>query len=640
MTDFRNAYHFVQRAAAMGGQHLPKSQKDYGLHTHAVADGHAIYAPGPHSGRITCRITLECPTVIGAKRVSGEGLQTYSIVHPFLFKNRPALPATSLKGVISSVAESVSRAPYRVLDDAKLTLSYSEKKNNAWVVYRYYEGHAVSGQQLDRVHDHVDPASRPLMVHKPGKAKRPTRSQINPVEAMFGFVREAERGGTIPKGAVVSAAGKLRFSHALPSDVWATRGIADYFVQGDFVQGDHPATIPGLPDNTRLVRLKEQGEPMKKPRRAPKHGATPSYYSELRSATPNFYFLHSTNPDQFIAKKAFATNPGNYTVQGGKFYLHHPDTASEPWRTADTRTKHDDLKRKAAVAPLNAGVTFDFHIDFDNLSDHELNILCYSLRPSLRFRHKIGLGKGLGLGSIRIDILDLVTVDRAARYTAEALLDEDPRHDVARAPEPDRATAHIAAHDAWLTTNDPGARRNLLAIGETHRFDAEGQAETAVPVLWVPLTEAKFQSAQAPAGAMDAEKDSFKWFFQNDKPGGWRQKLHPVGQDGRLPVLSTDGTAPVARPGVRAPSPTAPATPTTPRGTALGPDERAGKVSFVATDKHGLYAFLIPDGGGKDVWAGDCACRDATLRVGQNKGALVAFVLGADGITASRIRLM
>ena len=616
MTEFRNAYGFVPRKAPdpAGQRRLPDAQRDYGLGATA-ADGHAVYAAGTRSGRITCRVTLEGPTVIGGLRHSGEGLARHAVVEPFLFRGRPALPATSLKGMISSIAESVARAPYRVLQDMKLTVAFGIPPSRE----RHSKGSPAS-TRIGTTHDYFDPTALPLQIGGP----RATRSMVNPVEAMFGFLRDVPEGAAVPKGQVVGAAGKLRFGHALPSGTWADTAARDFFVTGDHV----PAT-GRFPPGVRLVRLKEQAQPMKQP---PNH-------PDLRSATPNFYFVTKVTPDEFIAKRDFATRPpADYAPQGGKFYLHHPDAATgEPWKTADTRATDASHERKAAVAILQRGVTFDFRIDFDNLSPHEIAVLCYALRPSARFRHKIGLGRALGLGSIRIDVCSLVTVDRAARYTAGALFDDDPRQAADAGSGQADATAHRDAHDAWLTQNDPAARRALLAIGETHAFDDEGAAQSQPPVLWVPLTEPKYQALTAvpPTGAVAAEDRSFKWFVENDRePHGWKQKLRAVGAGGRLAVLTTDGAAPV----------TAPAAPARPRAAAAGrgaapvAGEVGGRLKFCKRDAKGNYfAILVPDAGGADVFVNHLVCIEAGL-TGARKKALLVFVQGA-GNTAARVRL-
>ena len=40
-------------------------------------------------------------------------------------------------------------------------------------------------------------------------------------------------------------------------------------------------------------------------------------------------------------------------------------------------------------------------VDFDNLSPRELGLLLYALKPAEGFRHKLGMGKPIGLGGVR-----------------------------------------------------------------------------------------------------------------------------------------------------------------------------------------------------------------------------------------------
>ena len=623
MTDFRNSYHFVPRKPPMAShlKQLPDNQKDYGL-GEDIAEGHAAYAPGTQSGRIRCQVTLECPTVIGGKRTSPT--TGYSIVEPFLFKGLPALPASSLKGMLSSVAESVARAPYRVLDDSKLTVAYQTgNRNLGFTFIRHAKGDRNEANKIGSVHDYVAPDSRPLAILAPGKV---TRSMVNPVEAMFGFVRDVAKGAAVNKGTVVSAAGKLRVSHALPSGDWAAKPAEDYFLAGD-----HPGGAT-YPVQVRLVRLKEQGQPMKEPKTAPQHGNSPPEYKNLRSATPNFYFVEKSTPNTYIAKKDFGTKtPSDYQTQGGKFYLHHPDTQSQPWKTAAPAPADAGAGRKAAVAVMKAGITFDFHIDFDNLSPHELNILCYALRPSPRFRHKIGLGRGLGLGSIRIDIQDMTLVDRTSRYLAQNVWADDPRSTAGS--DTTLAEACVKAHDTWLNANDPGARQALLAIGETHRFDDAGRALLELPVLWVPLTEGKFQARATAA----AESDSFAWFAKNDKPGA-QQPLPPIGANG-VPILGTD-VAPVAPPGGAGGNGQTRGRPAQDRGPALEPSEKAGRLKSCKKDGRGAWlAVVIPDDSSGEVSVDNALC----LRAGLNRArenARVAYRLKLDGRSAKSLRLI
>jgi hypothetical protein len=69
-------------------------------------------------------------------------------------------------------------------------------------------------------------------------------------------------------------------------------------------------------------------------------------------------------------------------------------------------------------------LTFYFHLDFENLSKRELALLVYAVRPTSAFRHKLGFGKALGLGTVRIEPLAMFRVDRQARYRQDDLFDK------------------------------------------------------------------------------------------------------------------------------------------------------------------------------------------------------------------------
>jgi hypothetical protein len=68
-----------------------------------------------YSARLICRLTTEDPIVIGARR---EQLQDGSHrVDPFQLNDKPAIPASTLRGMISSVAEAASNSTLRILEE-------------------------------------------------------------------------------------------------------------------------------------------------------------------------------------------------------------------------------------------------------------------------------------------------------------------------------------------------------------------------------------------------------------------------------------------------------------------------------------------------------------------------------------------
>ena len=113
-------------------------------------------------------------------------------------------------------------------------------------------------------------------------------------------------------------------------------------------------------------------------------------------------------------------HPGYHDPDGGpsgrKFYFHHaigPNESPEPEITA------------RAVEP---GSTFVTEIAYSNLSEEELALLLYALFLEPGVRHKMGLAKPLGLGSVRIECAEWKFWDAADRYrggTKETLTDAE-----------------------------------------------------------------------------------------------------------------------------------------------------------------------------------------------------------------------
>ena len=118
---FHNPYHFISITEPKTETWLAK--KDFGSTMH---DSHALYRDKDESdkkgkkilhGRIRCTLTSETPLFIGGKRNGGE---PESLDH-FQIDGEPAIPATSLRGMLSSVTEAVSNSALRVLDDAMMS---------------------------------------------------------------------------------------------------------------------------------------------------------------------------------------------------------------------------------------------------------------------------------------------------------------------------------------------------------------------------------------------------------------------------------------------------------------------------------------------------------------------------------------
>lgn len=104
---FHNPYHFIPLSK-------PDTANWPGPDTAALAashHGHARYQG--LSGRLVCRLEPRTPLFVGGRQRPSAGKAT--VVEPFVLKKQHALPATSLRGMISSLCESISGSNFRVL---------------------------------------------------------------------------------------------------------------------------------------------------------------------------------------------------------------------------------------------------------------------------------------------------------------------------------------------------------------------------------------------------------------------------------------------------------------------------------------------------------------------------------------------
>ncbi len=105
----------------------------------------------------------------------------------------------------------------------------------------------------------------------------------------------------------------------------------------------------------------------------------------------------------------YAAAPLSRDPQGRKFYYHHL-----PGNVKTRLAKDGQNKTVEAARP---GTQFTFEVEYTNLTDSELALLLYAVALEPEMRHKLGMGKPAGLGSVHIEIIAWQRLDRRARYT-------------------------------------------------------------------------------------------------------------------------------------------------------------------------------------------------------------------------------
>jgi CRISPR-associated protein (TIGR03986 family) len=366
---------------------------------------------------------------------------------------------------------------------------------------------------------------------RPYNSKRET---ISLAEWMFGFVEQRNIGTSIALGtsgdengiARRAYSGRIRFSTARIDPKQKQGSISDYFVNGDV-----PYPNPGQkPDFAAVdyVALRELSSP--------------------KPPSPQLYFKRSNLEPRPIEKVELA--PLRHVPQGRKMYLHIPSAYEDPdncegkpWLTG--KDVADGGKRRCAVRPVRCRTVFWFHLDFDNLHKNELELLCFALQPSEAFRHKLGMGKSIGLGSVQIEPVALCLINRKSRYSEANSLFSPRRYSevhfnseqaisdlpdkyylreklcrTALSKEPKTPKYFAEIYRQRIQGTDTSKALELIGEPEHAKSMAGDGVEVCPP----------YSSGKEPWG----EDDTYEWFANNDSHFNVYMPVQSVGRKRRL----------------------------------------------------------------------------------------------------------
>lgn len=106
-------------------------------------------------------------------------------------------------------------------------------------------------------------------------------------------------------------------------------------------------------------------------------------------------------------------------LNGRKNYIAQKNISEIPEGNSNAGTS--DMKTKAEYVSPSKEPSFVFSIDFENLTNAELDLLLTALgskqyRENQAFQQRIGAGKPYGCGQITLDLLDVMFTDKKQRY--------------------------------------------------------------------------------------------------------------------------------------------------------------------------------------------------------------------------------
>ncbi len=125
--------------------------------------------------------------------------------------------------------------------------------------------------------------------------------------------------------------------------------------------------------------------------------------------------------------KHFASEtPKETAIRGHKLYWHRGIVENQDLKAKPNTPKVDSFgnvdensKVHTQFKPVKCGITFEFKVCFENLSNEELGALCWALNPQgepgKSYFHKLGMGKAFGMGAVYLEPT-LFLSNRQQRY--------------------------------------------------------------------------------------------------------------------------------------------------------------------------------------------------------------------------------
>lgn len=211
-------------------------------------------------------------------------------------------------------------------------------------------------------------------------------------------------------------------------------------------------------------------------------------------------------------------------LRGRKVYPHHHGLPENYWQnpqenlTGQEIDGHYQIYRRSSgpderdsqnrsiTGWVNPGTSFQFEIDVSNLSTVELGALLWLLKLPEPYHHRLGGGKPLGFGSVRLEA-DFETADIRTGKDWEIFyrslhLEEKPSF---------QYSACIAEYQAAV---EAAYKASFSAVPFIAAFDRAAQGfEDGAPIHypWNPETN----------GKPDPKGENFKWFTDNEQEGRW-----------------------------------------------------------------------------------------------------------------------
>jgi CRISPR-associated protein (TIGR03986 family) len=261
---------------------------------------------------------------------------------------------------------------------------------------------------------------------------------VDLAEAIFGYVRQSKQAGEQSRAGRVFVGDAHLAADQDRSRLWLTEDAITL-------------KILGSPKPTTFQHYLTQQDPDPQIDRYTRDGR-PQYKKELADYT--------------------AAHQGSAVLRGHKLYWHKGavtvgDLREEQGRLANAKKQDTQHTR---VKPVAEGVRFEFTIRFENLDNAELGALLWALtlpgEADTQYRHKLGMGKPLGMGSVQLQA-QLFLSNRQQRYR-QLFADDGTWAELLDAAPTD---SYVQAYEAFVLTRiHPAERGQAQRLSELLRI--------------------------------------------------------------------------------------------------------------------------------------------------------------------------
>lgn len=347
---------------------------------------------------------------------------------------------------------------------------------------------------------------------------------------------------------------------------------------------------------------------------------TPHVLSSPKVTTFQHYLVQDRSaghdPDRKETLAHYGSPPNSTQVRGYKLYWHRG--ASPDIKATPKEREHD--KQLTRIVPVKPGVRFNFTMHFENLRPEELGALWWALalpgEAGKEYRHKLGMGKPLGMGAVKITP-HLILSNRQGQQGRYGQLFDGSKWRLAE--QVADAAPYVEQFERYVLNaiGQPGAAR----LAEVERIRM-----LLTMLEWRKGTEQWLRATSyMEVEAGDAKVNEYK--ERPVLPDPLAVIADVKLSRSNAPSQQTKAEQPTVAQAQRATA--------EPRTGAAG--EKTGRVVRWVADRN--YGFIKPDDGSADLFAHASDVEDAAaMQLGQRVKFRVAQ--GAKGLQARNVRLL